>query len=246
MKSYKYSTKERAERVAKTLGCTGSHYHNEDGDRKYMPCESHKIFKEKTKKGKEEEVTELVDDDGTWKTSDTPILDPASTGIGTKTTDQIVAATKTPRDVFMRGGVMMRREGVVAEEDMEDALGYKDTMFMDYDETVKHYQKKLGLEKEDAIDRATQQGKKPNLQKRVPKNIKKKKNFIDRLILKEKDIDENEDIIEDVLVDKDDFKGELSDNLNPIFLKNISSLKRMAKKHNISIQTLIKLIKDEQ
>jgi len=176
MKSYKYSTKERAERVAKTLGCAGSHYHNEDGDRKYMPCKSHEIFKTKTKtktkKEKEGEVTELVDFDGTWKTSDTPILDPASTGIGTKTTDQIVAATKTPRDVFMRGGVMMRGEGVVAEEDMEDAFGYKDTMFMDYDETVKYYQKKLGLEKEEAISRATQQGKKPNLQKRVPKNIK--------------------------------------------------------------------------
>jgi hypothetical protein len=90
MKSYKYSTKERAERVAKTLGCSGSHYHNEDGERKYMPCKSHDIFKSKTKKdnkSKEEEVTELIDFDGTWKTSNIPILDPASTGVGTKTTD---------------------------------------------------------------------------------------------------------------------------------------------------------------
>ena len=49
MKTYKYSTEERAERVAKTLGCVGSHYHNEDGERKYMPCKSHEIFLKKMK-----------------------------------------------------------------------------------------------------------------------------------------------------------------------------------------------------
>jgi hypothetical protein len=245
MKSYKYSTKERAERVAKTLGCSGSHYHNEDGERKYMPCKSHEIFKSKTKKdnkSKEEEVTELIDFDGTWKTSNVPILDPASTGVGTKTTDQIAAATKTPRDVFMRGGVSFRGESVMSEEDMEKSFGFDGTKFMDYKETVNYYQDELGLDKEAAEERAIQQGKKPNLQKRTPKKIKKKKNFIDRLILKEKGIDENEDIIEDVLLDKE----KNNDNINPILLKNVNSIKRMAKKQGISIQKLITLIKNEQ
>jgi hypothetical protein len=50
MKTYKYSTKERAERVAKSLGCSGSHYHNEDGKKIYIPCKDMKIFKEKVKK----------------------------------------------------------------------------------------------------------------------------------------------------------------------------------------------------
>lgn len=245
MKSYKYSTKERAERVAKTLGCSGSHYHNEGGERKYMPCKSHDIFKTKTKKdkkSKEEEVTELIDFDGTWKTSNIPILDPASTGVGTKTTDQIAAATKTPRDVFMRGGVSLRGESVMAEEDMEKSFGFDGTKFMDYKETVKYYQDELGLDKEAAEERAIQQGKKPNLQKRAPKKIKKKKNFIDRLILKEKGIEENEDIIEDVLLDKE----KKHEEINPIFLKNVNSIKRMAKKQGISIQKLISLIKNEQ
>lgn len=245
MKSYKYSTKERAERVAKTLGCSGSHYHNEDGERKYMPCKSHDIFKSKTKKdnkSKEEEVTELIDFDGTWKTSNIPILDPASTGVGTKTTDQIAAATKTPRDVFMRGGVSFRGESVMAEEDMEKSFGFDGTKFMDYKETVNYYQDELGLDKEAAEERAIQQGKKPNLQKRTPKKIKKKKNFIDRLILKEKGIEENEDIIEDVLLDKE----KNNDNINPILLKNVNAIKRMAKKQGISIQKLITLIKNEQ
>ena len=71
MKSYKYSTKDRAERVAKTLGCTGYHHHNENGDKKFMPCKTHEIFKSKLKKDKkdEQEVTELVDTDGTWLSS---------------------------------------------------------------------------------------------------------------------------------------------------------------------------------
>ncbi len=248
MKSYKYSTKERAERVSKTLGCTGYHYHNENGERKYMPCKDMKTFKEKTQKkskAKEEEVTELVSDDGTWLTSDIRIMDPASTGIGTKTTDQIVAQTKTPRDVFMRGGVSFRGESVMAEEDMEHAFGFEDTMFMDYEDTVKHYQKKLKLDKDDAIGRAIQQGKKPNLQKRTPKKIKKKKNFIDRLILKEKDIDENEDLIEDIILNKVNSNKEINGKPNKVLLNNILSLKRMAKRQGLNLDKLIELIKNE-
>jgi hypothetical protein len=249
MKSYKFSTKERAERVAKTLGCTGSHYHNEDGDRKYMPCKSHEIFKTKTKKetkGKEEEVTELVDADGTWTSSSIPILDPASSMQGSTTTDKIVAMSRNPRDPLLRGWYGYYGEGKLSEEDMADAFGYHDTMFMDYDETVRYFEKKLGLDKEAAIERTVQQGKKPNLVKRAPKNIKDKKNFIDRLILKEKGIDENEDIIEDKLLTNKDNEAELNDEVSNILKKNVSSLKSMAKKQGMSINQLIKLIQDEQ
>ena len=249
MKSYKFSTKERAERVAKTLGCTGSHYHNEDGDRKYMPCKSHEIFKTKTKKetkGKEEEVTELVDADGTWTSSSIPILDPASSMQGSTTTDKIVAMSRNPRDPLLRGWYGYYGEGKLSEEDMADAFGYHDTMFMDYDETVRYFEKKLGLDREAAIERTVQQGKKPNLVKRAPKNIKDKKNFIDRLILKEKGIDENEDIIEDKLLTNKDNEAELNDEVSNILKKNVSSLKSMAKKQGMSINQLIKLIQDEQ
>jgi hypothetical protein len=243
MKSYKYSTKERAERVAKSLGCDGHHYHNEDGKRKYMPCKNHKTFEKKIERGGE--VTELIDYDGTWKTSDVKIMDPASTGIGTKTTDQIVAQTKTPRDVFMRGGVSLRGESIIPEEDMERAYGYDGTKFLDYKDTVKYYQKKLGMDKESAEERTVQQGKKPNLQKRAPKKIKQKKNFIDRLILKEKGLDENEDIIEDILLNKSFSNNDVESKPNNVLIKNIKSLKRMANKQGISVEKLLKLIKDE-
>ena len=247
MKTYKYSTKERAERVSKTLGCSGFHYHNEDGKRKYMPCKTHEIFKTKTEKGKktkEEEVTELVDDDGTWTSSSTPILDPASSMQGSTFTDKIVGMSRNPRDPLLRGWYGYYGESEIKEVDMEDAFGFDKTKFMDYKETVAYYQKKLKLDKEDAIGRAIQQGKKPNLHKRAPKKIKNKKNFIDRLILKEKGIDENEDIIEDlVLTNKSDNENiEITDTLK----RNVSSLKNMAKKQGVSLNHLIKLIKNEQ
>lgn len=251
MKTYKYSTKERAERVAKTLGCSGSHYHNEDGKRKYMPCKDMKTFKEKTKKenkGKEEEVTELVDFDGTWLSSDLPNIDPASSVKGSTFTDKIVPMSRNPRDPLLRGWYGYYGENHIKEEDMGDAFGFEDTIFMDYEDTVKHYQKKLGLDKEDAIKRAKQQGKKSGLDKKTPKQIKKKKNFIDRLILKEKGIDESEDLIEDVLFDKETDNKDIKlkkDNINPLLLRNIRSLKKMAKENGITIQELIKILKNE-
>lgn len=248
MKTYKYSTKERAERVSKTLDCSGFHYHNNDGKRKYMPCKSHEIFKTKikvkTKKGKEEEVTELIDDDGTWTSSSIPILDPATSLKGSTTTDKIVGMTKTPRDPLLRGWYGYYGESKINEVDMEDAFGYDKTKFMDYKQTVNYYQKKLGLNKKDSIERTVQQGKKLNLNKRTPKKIKNKKNFVDRLILKEKGIDENKDIIEDlVLTNKSDNENI---EINDILKKNILSLKNMAKKQGLPLSHLIKLFKNER
>jgi hypothetical protein len=152
--------------------------------------------------------------------------------------------SRNPRDPLLRGWYGYYGEGKLAEEDMGDAFGFEDTMFMDFKDTVKHYEKKLGLDKEDAVDRAVQQGKKPNLHKRVPKNIKKKKNFIDRLILKELD----DEITEDALFKKNSSDNEISakdKKINPILLRNIKSLKIMADKLGVSKMELIRMLKDE-
>ena len=193
----------------------------------------------------------VQDDDGTWSSDMTPIMDPASSGTinNPTTTDKIVSMTRIPRDPLLRGWYGFYRESTLAEEDMESAFGYDDTKFMDYKETVDYFEKKLGLDKDAAIERAVQQGKKPNLQKRAPKDIKNKKNFIDRLILKEKDIDESENLGEDILIDKDaNQNGELNDgtsNVNPILLRNINSLKKMAKSQGISTKELMNLFRNE-
>ena len=247
MKTYKYSTKERAERVAKSLGCSGSHSHGEGDEKKYMPCKNMKTFKEKTKKGEEQEVTELVDSDGTWSSDETPILDPASSGMknNPSTTDKIVHQARMPRDPLLRGWYGYYGEGKLSEEDMEKAFGFDGTKFMDYKDTVKYYQKELKLDKDSAEERAIQQGKKPNLHKKTPKKISKKKNYIDRLILKEKDIDESENLGEDILVDKVKDEEIKNSNINPILLRNINSLKKMAKSQGISTKELMNLFRNE-
>jgi len=249
MKSYKYSTKDRAKRVAKSLGCAGYHEHDDDGVKKFMPCKDMKTFESIIKKGtnkKEQEVTELVDADGTWSSDETPIMDPASSGtINHPTiTDKIVGMARMPRDPLLRGWYGYYGEGKLSEEDMADAFGYDDTKFMDYDETVSYFQKKLGLDKDAAIERTIQQGKKPNLVKRVPKKIKDKKNFIDRLILKEKGIDESEKLGEDILVDKDGDSAEILDNRG-ILKRNLVSLKKMAEKQGVTLKQLIDMLENE-
>ena len=247
MKSYKYSTKERAERVAKTLNCSGSHYHNEDGNRKYMPCKSHEIFKSKTKKeGNEEEVTELVGLDGTWNSSDIPILDPASTVKGSTITDKTVGMARNPRDPLLRGWYGYYGEGVMAENDMEGSFGWDGTKFMNYKDTVKYYKDKLGLVKDSAEERTVQQGKKPNLHKRVPKKIKNKKNFIDRLILKEKGLDESEEIDEDIILDKQPKDHKNNEVINSLLKRNLKQIKTMANQNGLSTQDIIRLLNDEQ
>jgi hypothetical protein len=248
MKSYKYSTKERAERVSETLGCTGSHYHNQDGEKKYMPCKTHEIFLSKTKNNKkseepeEKEVTELVDTDGTWLTSREPILDPASTVKGSTTLDKTVGMARNPRDPLLRGWYGYYGESKVAEEDMSKAFGYEDTKDMGAEDTIDYYEDELELDKDSAIKRAEQQGKKVGREDNAPKDIKKKKNFIDRLVLKEKDIDE------DIIVGKNDDNeiNKKSIHINPLLVRNIKSIKKMAKENGITIKELMKLIRDEQ
>jgi hypothetical protein len=54
---------------------------------------------------------------------------------------------------------------------------------------------------------------------------------------------------EDILLDKgDEVSGELNDgsqNINPILLRNINSLKKMAKSQGISTKELINLFRNE-
>jgi len=246
MKTYKYSTEERAERVAKTLGCTGSHYHNENGDRKYMPCKSHEIFLKKINSSedepKEQEVTELVDDDGTWLSSNIPILSPANNGLGTKTTDQIIPAARNPRDPLLRGWYGYYGEGRVKENDMSKAYGYKDTMNMDAEETLEYFKDELEMDDNSAEKRVEDEfGKSPERDEKSP--YKNKKGFVGRPILKEKEV--GEDVIFDKKSGEDIEKRKVKDLINPLLLRNIRSIKKLAKEQGISVKELMQMLRDE-
>ena len=226
--SDKYELKKDAISRAEELGCLGVHQMN---DGKYMPCKSHAKYKELTKEDPKGEIDELVDSDGTMLSSKIPILDPHVTP--KKTMDQTVAMSRNVYDIFRMG---YRR--YFYEEDMSKAFGYDDTKFMNAKETIKFLEKELGLEKDDAEDRALEFGKKPKL------DVAKDDDADQKLYLFEK----GEEVAEDVLVKKLKTNGDINTknkSMSKILKKNIEFLKKQSEKEGFSINELIKMLKSE-
>jgi hypothetical protein len=236
MSVHKYKTKTEALDAAEKLGCLGYH---KMGDDSYMPCKSHERFKKlnstKTKEKPEGELEEFVDSDGTMLNSKIPILDPALHP--RKTMDQTIQATRNVYDIFRMG---YRR--YFSETDMSKAFGYDETKFMNAKETIKYLEKELGLDNEDAEDRAEEMGKKPNMDKKS--KFKNNRNFVNRGVIAEKDVDE---VKEDVISKKSN-DGEIRKKTKPtskVILRNIQALKKQAEKEGLSINDLIKMFKSE-
>jgi hypothetical protein len=204
-----------------------------------MPCKSHERFKKlnstKTKEKPEGELEEFVDSDGTMLNSKIPILDPALHP--RKTMDQTIQATRNVYDIFRMG---YRR--YFSETDMSKAFGYDETKFMNAKETIKYLEKELGLDNEDAEDRAEEMGKKPNMDKKS--KFKNNRNFVNRGVIAEKDVDE---VKEDVISKKSN-DGEIrkkTKSTSKVILRNIQALKKQAEKEGLSINDLIKMFKSE-
>jgi hypothetical protein len=236
MSVHKYKTKTEALDAAEKLGCLGYH---KMGDDSYMPCKSHERFKKlnstKTKEKPEGELEEFVDSDGTMLNSKIPILDPALHP--RKTMDQTIQATRNVYDIFRMG---YRR--YFSETDMSKAFGYDETKFMNAKETIKYLEKELGLDSEDAEDRAEEMGKKPNMDKKS--KFKNDRNFVNRGVIAEKDVDE---VKEDVISKKSN-DGEIrkkTKSTSKVILRNIQALKKQAEKEGLSINDLIKMFKSE-
>jgi len=254
MKRDLFPTRRKAEARAKKLkkfGCEGIHSHKIDGEFKYMPCDSHEEYEKainKTVKKKEKnkgEIDELIDFDGTMTNSKIPILDPHLHP--KKTTDQTVAATRITQDPLLRGYRVYYGESTVKEEDMSDAFGYKETRFMDAEDTIKYLKKKLGLPPENAEMRADEFGKSEERDEKS--KFKNKKGFVGRPILKEK-MFTKEDIIkmsEDLLINKsDDNDIQKKDfNASDILMRNIKVLKAQAEAEGVSSSQLAKMLKGE-
>lgn len=236
MSEHKYKTKTEALDAAEKLGCLGYH---KMGDDSYMPCKSHERFKKlnstKTKEKTEGELEEFVDADGTMLNSKIPILDPALHP--RKTMDQTIQATRNVYDIFRMG---YRR--YFSETDMSKAFGYDETKFMNAKETIKYLEKELGLDSEDAEDRAEEMGKKPKMDKKS--KFKDDKNFVNRGVIAEKDVD---GVKEEIMTKKSN-DGEIrkkTKSTSKVILRNIQALKKQAEKDGISINELIKMFKSE-
>lgn len=191
-------------------------------------------------KVEEKEVDEIVDKHGNIATGKKP-TDFNTKGITQKkTTDQVVKAGMGSMGRMAKvGGTTMR---YWAESDMSKALGFDDTMAKDadYDDAEEHFKDELGLDEPEANDRLAQMGydkKLPGDKVRLVENPKKfMEEYIESVLSKK--AKDNE------IVSKDDQTEEKE--INPILLKQLKSLKNTMNSHNLSVNDIMKHLKDNE
>jgi hypothetical protein len=241
-------------------------------DKKYVEKELTKIFQEKKAKSTEDvkkklekvksEIEELVDYDGTFLSSKVPILNPKLAPKGT--IDQEVVQNRQTNNPVTRGyrvywGESEDEEGdVVSEIDLSDTFGGPETQDLNGPETFNKFFKEFELPAEEAAERTRQQGKEPDQRehkkklKRVPKKIRKKKNYIDTLTLVERRKIEEErkekmrKMVEDMVLGKKSNDKEVNKKnsaMSKLLTKNLESIKKIAEKEGISVSELIKILK---
>jgi len=244
-------------------------------DKKYVEKELTKIFQDKKNKTTDDvkkrleksksEIEELVDYDGTFLSSKIPILNPYLSPKGT--TDQEVAATRQTNNPVTRGyrvywGESEDEEGnVVSEVDLSDTFGGPETKDLNGPKTFEKFHKDFELPAEEAAERTRQQGKEPDPRehkkklKRVPKKIRKKKNYIDTLTLVERRKIEEErkekmrKMVEDMVLGKKSKDTEINKKgsvMSKLLTKNLESIKKIAEKEGISLSELIKILKKSE
>ena len=211
----------------------------------------------------EGEMNELIDTDGTFLNSKIPFLDMKQHP--RKTMDQTVTMSRVTNDPVTRGyrvywGESEDEEGnVVSEIDISGTFGGEETQDLNGPETFQKFFKDFELPAEEAAKRTRQQGKEPDARKhkkklrRVPKEIKNKKNYIDTLTLVERRKLEEErkekmrKMVEDILAKKSGDDSDVVKKDNPvskILMNNLKAIKKLAEREGISLNQLMKILKN--
>jgi len=204
--------------------------------------------KSKNNKTKKEggEIEELVDDDGTFSTSNIPILD---MGQHTSWTQDMRAAlirqagSTFPFKARIYYSESEEEQEIIDEEDFFGAYGYKEIE----GEDVKTFKGCISVFKDleienpfERYERCMTFGFDPELDKDHQQRIvelkkEKMKNILDELLLTKKS-DEKE-------ISKKDSENEDDSVIYKLLLRNIESIKKIAEKENIDISKLIKKLK---
>ena len=219
--------------------------HFKKKDLKKIEDKINKIVKDK-KTPTKQEIDELVDEDGTLRSSRIPILNKWLTP--RKTMDQTVVMARISNDPVTRVyrvyyGESENKDGkVIDEEDMSGVFGYKENENKDFNETIKTF-KKMGVkDPAERVKRTKELGKLPN--------VKKKKGTLKQR-LTEKEIEEERKnmmvkMVEDIISQNRKNDGELlekDDSVSKILIKNLESIRNLAKKEGISLDKLINVLK---
>lgn len=194
-------------------------------------------FKKIPDEVKEKEIEEIVDDLGNIGRTKKPKNFNTKGVTSNSVTDKVV---KT-------GGSQMGNHGVHgthttlrywAESDMSKSLGFDDTMAVDasYDEAKDHFEDELGLEPEEAKDRLDQMGYDKKLKGDKVRLVENPRKFI-------------EEYIDNILSKKNQLNDIVSNEtkeINPILLKQIKSLKNSLESNDLSVEDIIKYLKENE
>jgi hypothetical protein len=125
---------------------------------------------------------------------------------------------------------------------MSKALGFDDTMAKDadYEDAEDHFKGELGLDEPEAEDRLSQMGYDKKLPADKVRLVENPKKFMEEYIesVLSKRAKDNE------IVSKDEQTEEKE--INPIVLKQLKSLKNTMNSHKLSINDIMKHLKDNE
>lgn len=188
----------------------------------------------------EEEIEEIVDDMGNIKRGDIPLASKKSSIEAKKRTDKVVKTAAGAMGIHgVHGTHTSLRYWAEGEEvkeiEMDSALGYEDTLGSDanYDKALNHFVKNLGLPEDEAKERLKAMGYIPG-ENELVRLVENPKEYI-------------KDYIESVIVNKakDNDIMDKEEEINPLVLKQLNSLKNSLSKNNIPLEKVIKHLKGE-
>ena len=200
---------------------------------------------------KDGELDELVDSDGGMLGSNVPILDQGQSS--NSTMDQRINTARIIQDPFRLGYRVYwgesedEKSNTISETDVHKNFGWDETEYLDYDETVETLED-MGVENPE--ERANEFGKDPKLEKGKVNGA-----FIKQRLSEKEKIEEEKKqmlkMVEDILTKKNKDKSDIieKEQTKPIdtFLKkNIESIKKIAKKEGVSINDIIKILKNNE
>lgn len=219
----------------------------------------HKLLdsKAKSKQKPDGELGELVNPDGSFISSSTPILNQRN--LAKKTMDQTVRMTRANQFPFIRvyyGESEEKNEKLLDEVDQSESFGFQETENAPTYDRANKIMKKLGVE--DPFER-NQRLKRLGFDRKLDKELKVqkkrgrcKKCFTKRR-LSELQKEKMEKMIDEILITKKnedkDFvkknneKDQESSVVEKILIRNIEAVKRLADKEGVDINKLIKKLK---
>lgn len=188
-------------------------------------------------KVEKKEVDEIVDSKGNIQRSKKS-PNSASKGVTQNSTSDEVAKTATGQMGSYGGSGAQPYRRYWGESDMSKSLGYEKTLGQDVDieNAEEYFEKELGMDDSEAEDRLNAMGYDSNLPDDKVRLVENPKKFIEEYI---ESLMSNKSRENDI-VSKDDKE------INPIVKKQIKSLKNTMNSHNLSIDDIIKFIKNDE